>query len=44
MARHAELGGQVLMPPMDIPTVGRMAVLKDPLGAVISAITYTAGA
>ena len=42
--RCTELGGQVLMPPMDIPTVGRMAVLKDPLGAVISAITYTAGA
>ncbi|MCP5287172.1 MAG: VOC family protein [Burkholderiaceae bacterium] len=42
--RCIELGGQVLMPPMDIPTVGRMAVLKDPLGAVISAITYTAGA
>ena len=39
--RCADLGGQVLMPPMDIPTVGRMAVLKDPLGAVISAITYS---
>lgn len=42
--RCAELGGQVLMPPMDIPTVGRMAVLKDPLGAVISAITYRSDA
>ena len=39
--RCIELGGQVLMPPMDIPTVGRMAVLKDPLGAVLSAITYS---
>jgi len=38
--RCTELGGQVLMPPTDIPTVGRMAVLKDPQGAVLSAITY----
>jgi predicted enzyme related to lactoylglutathione lyase len=34
------LGGKVLMPPMDIPTVGRMAVIQDPQGAVISIITY----
>ncbi len=36
----ASLGGQVLVPPMDIPGVGRMAVFMDPQGAVISAITY----
>ena len=34
------LGGKVLMPPTDIPTVGRFCVLQDPQGAVISAITY----
>jgi predicted enzyme related to lactoylglutathione lyase len=28
------------MPPMDVPTVGRMAVIQDPQGAVISIITY----
>ncbi len=39
-ARAEELGGKVLMPPTDIPTVGRFCVLKDPQGAVISAITY----
>ena len=40
-ARKAEeLGGKVLMPPTDIPTVGRFCVLQDPQGAVISAITY----
>jgi len=38
------LGGKVLMPPMDIPTVGRMAVIQDPQGAVISIITYAADA
>ena len=38
--RCVELGGQVMLAPTDIPTVGRMAMLKDPQGAVISAITY----
>ena len=40
-ARKAEeLGGKVLVPPTDIPNVGRFSVLQDPQGAVISAITY----
>lgn len=40
-ARQAEaLGGQVLMAPRDIPEVGRFCVIRDPQGAVISAITY----
>ncbi len=34
------LGGQLLFGPMDIPKVGRFAVIQDPQGAVISAITY----
>ena len=37
-----ELGGKILVPPMDVPGVGRMAVLQDPQGAVISAMTYSA--
>ena len=40
-AKAEELGGKVLMPPTDIPTVGRFCVLQDPQGAVISAITYS---
>jgi uncharacterized protein len=32
------LGGSVVMPPMDIPNVGRFAVIKDPQGAVFSVI------
>jgi hypothetical protein len=36
-ARAADLGGEVVMGPMDLP-VGRMAVLKDPHGAVFSII------
>jgi len=33
VARAKELGASVCMPPKDIPTIGRIAVLKDPLGA-----------
>ena len=33
------LGGRVLVPPMDIPNVGRFAVLADPQGAVFAAHT-----
>jgi predicted enzyme related to lactoylglutathione lyase len=39
-ARVKELGGKILRPPMDIPTVGRFCVLSDPQGAVICAIEY----
>ena len=35
-----ELGGKVCMGPVDIENVGRMAVIQDPQGAVISLITY----
>lgn len=38
--KTTQLGGKVLAGPMDIPTVGRMAVLQDPQGAVINAISY----
>ncbi len=41
VAAHAvQLGGEILMGPMDIPKVGRFCVIRDPQGAVISAITY----
>ena len=39
-AKAQELGGQILVPPRDIPTVGRFAVLADPQGATISVIAY----
>ena len=35
------LGGKLLVPPQDIPKVGRFCVLQDPQGAVLAAITYT---
>lgn len=35
-----ELGAKLLVPPTDIPDVGRFAVLQDPQGAVMSVITY----
>lgn len=34
--RAVSLGGSVCMPPMDIPGVGRFAVVADPQGAVIA--------
>jgi uncharacterized protein len=37
--RAREAGGSVLGEPMDIPEVGRMAVIQDPQGAVFSAFT-----
>ncbi|MDE2368472.1 MAG: VOC family protein [Burkholderiales bacterium] len=40
LARCAELGGKTLVPAMDIPGVGRMAVMQDPQGAVLSIIAY----
>ena len=40
-ARQVEaLGGKLLHPPTDIPSVGRFCVLQDPQGATLSAITY----
>jgi hypothetical protein len=39
-ARVVGLGGKLLMPPTDIPTVGRFATIMDPQGATISLITY----
>jgi predicted enzyme related to lactoylglutathione lyase len=35
-----DFGGKVLIPPTDIPRVGRFCVIEDPQGAVITAITY----
>ena len=34
------LGGKLLAGPMDIPNVGRFAVLQDPQGAVFNVIAY----
>lgn len=35
-----ELGGKVLVPPTEIPGVGRFCVIQDPQGAYINAISY----
>jgi predicted enzyme related to lactoylglutathione lyase len=36
--RALALGGQIIMPPTEVPGVGRFAVLQDPQGAVFSII------
>jgi uncharacterized protein len=41
VARVADLGGKVCVGPMDIPNVGRFAVINDPAGAVFSIITLS---
>lgn len=38
--KAAELGGKVIVPPMDIPEVGRFCTIRDPQGAVFSIIRY----
>jgi predicted enzyme related to lactoylglutathione lyase len=43
LARCAELGGKTLVPAMDVPTVGRMAVIQDPQGAALNVIQYNMG-
>ena len=43
LAKCTALGGKVLVPPMDVPTVGRMAVIQDPQGATLSVMAYNAG-
>ncbi len=37
-AKATELGGSALLEPMDVPNVGRIAVLRDPQGAVFGII------
>ena len=39
-ARVADAGGTVHAGPMDIPTVGRMAIVQDPTGGIIGIIQY----
>ena len=42
MATATQQGGTVLVPAMDIPGVGRCAMLVDPAGAVFAVITSSA--
>lgn len=42
-ARCKELGGEVCVPPTDIPPIGRFSVINDPTGATISIIKLSAG-
>ena len=40
VAHCVQLGGQLLVPVMEVPNVGRMAVIQDPQGAAINVISY----
>ena len=39
-ARAEQLGAKTILPPQDIPEVGRFTVISDPQGAILSLITY----
>ena len=39
--KTTKLGGKVVMPPFDVPTVGRIAVFVDPQGAAFGIIKPT---
>ncbi len=41
-AKVEALKGKVILPPQDIPAVGRFMVMQDPQGAVLMLITYFA--
>ncbi len=41
-AKATDLGGNLMVPPTDIPNVGRFATVKDPQGAVFSIFQLTA--
>lgn len=43
VARAKELGGSVILEPMDVPNVGRVAYLKDPVGAVFGILKPSQG-
>ena len=35
-----ELGGKIVCPPMDIPSIGRFTIIADPTGATVGLITF----
>lgn len=42
-SRVEGLGGKVVMPPTDIPNVGRFCIINDPAGAALSLIKLSGG-
>jgi predicted enzyme related to lactoylglutathione lyase len=42
-SRVTQLGGEIIVPPQDVPGVGRVCMLSDPTGAVIRLMTPIAG-
>jgi predicted enzyme related to lactoylglutathione lyase len=40
VAKCEALGGRCVLAPMDVPNVGRMAVILDPQGAALNVIQY----
>ena len=41
IAKAEGAGGKVIVAPLDVPGVGRMAIIEDPAGHAVGLITYT---
>lgn len=39
--KATELGGTIILPPMEVPTIGTLLGIQDPTGAVIMAMQYS---
>lgn len=39
-AQVESLGGGIIMPPTDVPGIGRFSVIRDPAGAVVAIMTF----
>ncbi len=42
-SRVTQLGGKIIVPPHDVPGVGRVCMLADPTGAVVRLMTPVSG-
>lgn len=41
VAKVESLSGKIIVPPTDIPDIGRFCVIQDPQGAMLSLVTYS---
>jgi len=41
VAKVAQLGGNIIVPPTPVPKIGTFAVIQDPQGAVVSLMEYS---
>ncbi|WP_299791502.1 hypothetical protein [uncultured Marivita sp.] len=42
VAKTEQMGGEIMRDPFDVPGIGRIAIVKDPAGAMVGLITEAA--